>query len=723
MFTSRYIRFFLPIAGVVAIVLWAGYRQIRATRMHELQQVEEKYVALLGEVLADDFQAVVSDLLVLAQDAELQRALEQTDAADYGRTAAAFERFAARKQVYDQIRFLDADGHEAVRINYRDGLAERVADNQLQAKQDRYYFQEAIQLNAGQVSVSAFDLNIEDGRIEMPPKPTIRFCTPVFDVKGTRRGILVLNYLGQVVLKRFARLDIDSPGDAMLLNANGFWLYDAVGQRSWAFMFPGQEQNVFQTSYSNVWRVLKSQLRGQVQSDAGLFTYSTVYPFRRDAFDTGPLNDGTPSIRDRRWYVVSLCTSDMIADQFSGLRQGIGFLSILLLGVVGAISWVLTRYSIDHETSERALRQSESRFRQMAEAIDEVFWMSTTERFDLLYVSPAFHQIWRSAENDLIGIGKVWRQSIHPDDVQLANDVFDSLADRDTYNIEYRIVDPSGAYRWIWDQGFAVRDEAGNVIRYAGIAEDITSTKNTQAQLLQSERLAAIGEAIAGLAHESRNALQRSQACLEMLERRVTDRPQAANLVARIQAALRDLHRLYDRVRDYASPLGMLRTRQDLPSIWNQACEDLAQEIQRRRAIVQSISNGSNGAQANGDYLADVDADAIRQVFRNILENALSDDLDPRTDREEITIDVGWENTTWRNAPAVRCLVRDNGPGFATGIQDRVFEPFFTTKTRGTGLGMAISRRIVEAHGGTIDARPAPEAGLEIEIVLPKANP
>jgi signal transduction histidine kinase len=103
------------------------------------------------------------------------------------------------------------------------------------------------------------------------------------------------------------------------------------------------------------------------------------------------------------------------------------------------------------------------------------------------------------------------------------------------------------------------------------------------------------------------------------------------------------------------------------------------------------------------------------QVFRNILENALAACPDP------VEIRIACRSVEHAGRPALRVEVRDNGPGIAPEHQARIFEPFFTTKVKGIGLGMAIARRNVEAHGGTIEAKSTPGAGAEIAVTLPVA--
>ena len=104
-------------------------------------------------------------------------------------------------------------------------------------------------------------------------------------------------------------------------------------------------------------------------------------------------------------------------------------------------------------------------------------------------------------------------------------------------------------------------------------------------------------------------------------------------------------------------------------------------------------------------------------MFRNVLDNALAACADP------VQIVVRCAETTIDGRPALRVSIADNGPGLTAEQKQQIFEPFFTTKTKGTGLGMAIAKRIVEAHGGAIVANTAAGGGAEIRITLPRAAP
>ncbi len=231
--------------------------------------------------------------------------------------------------------------------------------------------------------------------------------------------------------------------------------------------------------------------------------------------------------------------------------------------------------------------------------------------------------------------------------------------------------------------------------------------ERAEERLLQSERLAAIGQMVTGLAHESRNALQRSKASLELLSMELEGNKEALELVNRIHRAHDHLHRLYEEVRGYAAPIMLRRSAHDLRALWRETWNDL--DLSRRNKVVELVEEI-----ADADLLCTVDRHALEQVFRNVFENAIH--VCPSPGR----ITVRCTAAHLEHRPAIRIIFRDNGPGLTAEQQSRIFEPFFTTKTQGTGLGMAITKRIVEAHGGMISAANGPSGGAEIIVTLPR---
>lgn len=248
-----------------------------------------------------------------------------------------------------------------------------------------------------------------------------------------------------------------------------------------------------------------------------------------------------------------------------------------------------------------------------------------------------------------------------------------------------------------------------NHFLFTAAVRDISERKRMETRMMQAERLAAIGEAMTGLTHESRNALQRSQACLEMLKMAIEGNTKANDLIADIQRAQNDLHALYEDVKEYAAPLKLQWKKTDVGKIVREAWANLSHQ-RSGRTINFSEDHSDLDLQCN------IDAFALRHVFQNIFDNSLAACADPAE------VVVSYSECNIDHVAALQVSVSDNGPGLSPEAQHKVFEPFFTTKTKGTGLGMAICQRIVLAHGGEITPVKRNGHGAEFLIKIPRRH-
>lgn len=240
------------------------------------------------------------------------------------------------------------------------------------------------------------------------------------------------------------------------------------------------------------------------------------------------------------------------------------------------------------------------------------------------------------------------------------------------------------------------------------LGHEITELRDAQQRALQVERLAAIGQMAAGLAHEGRAALQDCQIAIEFLSQKLEDRPAARDALVPLQEAVDRHQHLYEEVRSYAAPVVLSRQRCHLGELLRQTWARL------RRCCPDRLGEWQEHSAAP-DLHAAVDRFALERVFRNILENALAACPDP------FRIGAFWTEASLETRPALRLSIRDNGPGIRVEPKCKVFEPFYTTRPQGTGLGLAIARRIVEAHGGTIAVGES-DAGAEMVLTLPRGG-
>jgi PAS domain S-box-containing protein len=153
--------------------------------------------------------------------------------------------------------------------------------------------------------------------------------------------------------------------------------------------------------------------------------------------------------------------------------------------VTGAV--VVFRDITERREAERAVQESQERFRQLAEHIKEVFWITDPAKEEMLYISPGYEEIWGRSCESLYASPKSWIETIHPEDRGRVLEAATHKQAVGTYNEHYRILRPDGSLRWICDRAFPIRDSSGVVYRIAGFAEDITEQKRIQESLRASE--------------------------------------------------------------------------------------------------------------------------------------------------------------------------------------------------------------------------------------------
>jgi two-component system, LuxR family, sensor kinase FixL len=355
-----------------------------------------------------------------------------------------------------------------------------------------------------------------------------------------------------------------------------------------------------------------------------------------------------------------------------------------------------------------AKERSDAAFRHLVEAAECMIVILRPDH-SIVYYNPFAEELTGYSAEDIKGRDYLTLLLPDADRSAVADEFTRVIAGRPSRGLENTVICRDGSRRSIvWNARYLPDyDDAPAIL---SVGHDITFVKQAQERALQSERLAAIGEMVTGLAHESRNALQRCQACLEMLALRVSDRPEALDLIGRLQKAQDHLHHLYEDVRSYAAPIKLENIPCDLCTIWRESWAHLEVARTDKRAVLHESLDGVD-LRCNGDPFR------LDQLFRNLLDNALAAGSPP------VTIEVSAAAARLDGQPAIRISLRDDGPGISLEQRMKIFDPFFTTKAKGTGLGLAIARRVVEAHGGQITIGDADGPGAVFIITLPRGTP
>lgn len=221
-------------------------------------------------------------------------------------------------------------------------------------------------------------------------------------------------------------------------------------------------------------------------------------------------------------------------------------------------------------------------------------------------------------------------------------------------------------------------------------------------ELERRRRLASLGELAAGVAHEVRNPLGAIQLYSGLLRRQIADPRAALEIVDKIDAGIRAIDCV---VQDTLAltPRGGAIERRSLREILDGACESCRATIEKCGVILRC-------EYANPEVAVAADGKALPRVFINLIVNAAQ--ASPRGGTVYVRSDAEREGQ-------VEIRVQDEGAGLPDEVLDRIFEPFFTTKQHGTGLGLTIAHRLLEAHGGSLEARNRPEGGAEFIVTLP----
>lgn len=263
-----------------------------------------------------------------------------------------------------------------------------------------------------------------------------------------------------------------------------------------------------------------------------------------------------------------------------------------------------------------------------------------------------------------------------------------------------------------------VRDALGSVSGAALFFRDLTRVEQLEERERLRDRLAALGEMAAAIAHEVKNPLAGIEVMAGLLKRRLSDNPEAQSMLADIISEAKMANAIVLEVLDFVRPVRLQVEDVDVAALIQDSLL-MADSLVPRRSVAVSVDVP--------DCLPPVQGDGhqLRQVFTNLLTNAF-EALDGNG-RLVITA-TALERLPFPSTPdhpqgpGVEVTVIDDGPGIPEAMRERIFNPFFTTKPRGSGLGLAIVRKVIDAHEGRIEVLPGPDGvGTCFRLLLPLA--
>lgn len=764
-----YIAFLLAAGGPVAVAGLVGiHYSLEALRKETLQHLDQE-VGSRASRMAHFFDQLTAELLYIGTStllSDLANSIRQSGERIAPETVQRLERdyagFARAYPYIYQVRFLNASGREIVRVDRKDGRLYTVPTAELQDKSDRYYLHDALGLEAGQVYVSPLDLNIERGQVEVPEKPVIRFATPIVDRAGEKRGILIINLHAAYVLEQIEQM-AERGGVSYLFDRSGFYL-SRTAEASGAppsVRMQSAEALTDLMPRSLLARIIGGERGNEVLGD-WIVAFSPIGPGQMLA---------DRAERPTEWAIALAIPRKRLFEAVFNLYLLYGVLT-LSLAVTAAAGFLLSRRLLRPltllaaETGEIAkghfgrrveirgkdeIADLGSRFNEMAARLDETYRAIERQKGRLeeevrartAELAREHDNLATIIESTADGILSVSSDGV----IELAN----TAAERQLGRSNGRLAGQRLADIWPGFDGFA-KDAAGGQspsgrfeLEHAGrtlslniavvapkdrpegfivVVRDVSEERRLaehkrelDRQMFQMEKMTTLGELAMGLAHEIGNPLAGMKSVVQMLIEEEGHEPGHLAYLKRIE---NEVHRLSGFLRTfhgYSAP----QESHPIPVALEQALEDVLlwtrKEAQARGVTIAH----AHCCEALPQLWAD--PNHLKQVLLNLVLNAIQ--ATPKGGRVDIGMCFGTAHPEDLDGPVprMRFCIRDTGHGIPPEVLPKIFDPFFTTRPQGSGLGLAVVKKIAVQHGADIRVGSRPGAGTSFELIWPVALP
>jgi PAS domain S-box-containing protein len=686
----------LAFSVLLAIPFLFYYRAESDNNLSLLQAEQDRVIKLAAGTIHLEMDAVLSDLRYLSQHNEIKSYLSSPGRNSSINLATEYQVLARQKRLYDQIRFIGLDGMEEVRVNFNEGKPEIVAGSKLQDKHGRYYFEEALWLAPGQIYVSPLDLNIEQGSVDQPSKPVMRFATPVADDQGLIRGIVVLNYFGQRLREKLNALEGLAGNRIRLLNAQGYWLMGPTPEDEWGFIFPERAQRRLDRLSPLLWQQIRTEYSGTYRAAASWIKFERIYPLLVENPSAGGLHASQPVDADRYFWtiVVELPHSAMQAANIALLKQLLtiyGALALFAFLVAGALAFAISR--------NRTLSQV------MEKVVDNVPVLVAYVDADRRYRfnNMAYEQLFGLQPGDIYG--KTMRAMLGETAYRAVQPYIEQALAGKTVAFEQQLAYARTGMRDVAISYLPDFSPQGDVRGFYVMINDITLIKESERldrqrmlELAHVSRLASMGEMATEIAHEINQPLAAismySAAGLRTLQ---DDSGQMKSWLEAINTQAKRASEIVRRMRRFV--------RKDEPRFGPVDMNSIAREV-ASLLNHEAKSQGVDVVLELAEDLPSVQGERVllEQVVFNLARNAMDAVLSQPGERR-ITL------RTSSDAQLVYVEVSDTGPGVDPALGEKIFDSFVTSKQGNLGMGLTISRSIIEAHAGTLRYVTKPGAG------------
>ena len=334
---------------LVAIIIKVNSNNIHKT---EIINSEEQLADVEKTIISNKVNRLSTDILYIADSLKLN----DLSTGNYQEIEKQWVAFSDRKKIYDQIRYVDIEGNEEIKIKYFADGSSVTNVEELQNVRDQYYFSDTINLDENQIYIAKLELNIENNEIENPINPMLRLSTPYYGSDGKLKGIIILDYSANDMIQQVEKIASTSQGNIFMLNSNGYWIFNQEdSNKEWTFMYEDKKVESFQNDFPDEWKTIISSGKGYEVTPNGIFCYTNI--LTSDEISSGSGNNSIVQ-GEGDWYIVShISLNSKNGDYFSknileyvilAVRSNIfAFFIILFLALIFAILMTINKVDKD----------------------------------------------------------------------------------------------------------------------------------------------------------------------------------------------------------------------------------------------------------------------------------------------------------------------------------------------------------------------------------------
>jgi two-component system, sensor histidine kinase and response regulator len=603
-----------------------------------------------------------------------------------------------QNQMYDQIRLFDVNGQEFIKL-YRLGNSIFSAfPSQMANYRDKYWFKEGLKLGKKEIFISPIDLKIDGNKLSIPLTPTIRFMTPLFDSQGKKKGLIVINYLAENIIRSINLINTSNESQILIINEDGFWLQGIKNEDEWGFMIEERKNNTFQMNFPQTWQKIQNKQRGYIKTKEGLFSFIKV----DIASNKSSLSYPIYSLPKSGLIILIWVSPEMlqknqqiISEKYLGLY---GFSTLIIAFASGVIASI----QYQKQKVQEKLKQSEAKYRQIIETAEEGICIVDTDNLITL-VNPKLAKMLGYFSGDLLN--KSILNFISDDDQDLIKSNLKTCryGKKNTFELKFNLTEEN--YLWAIVSISSIFNITG---KYTGIlimVTDISDRHQYEIELHQAKEIAekasqVKSQFISNISHELRTPLNGILGYAQILKNDDNlDEEQKKELDTIKDCGLHLLNLIDDLIslsKLEGDKIALNPHELNLPNFL-----DSLVEITSMKAKHKGIKFNYQFSKAL-PWIIYADEKYLRQILLNLLGNAVK-----FTHQGEVTFQVDLVSScvsanNYALIPLTNCLrflIKDTGIGIAQENLENIFLPFKQigknlSQSDGAGLGLTISQKL-----------------------------